>query len=112
MSGQQMKFSANIHKAKYVERNILSVFKDCSDLAGTTQGRDQEYMQTTICFPNALCRKTRNGTKNETNTQNVINISLMYFRTNVDFQSIDMVQEHKPSFIKYLDICAADMSGL
>lgn len=36
----------------------------------------------------------------------------MYFRTNVDFQSIDMVQEHKPSFIKYLDICAADMSGL
>lgn len=61
-----MKFSANKHKAKYVERNILSIFKDCSDLAGTTQGRDQEYMQTTVCFPNALCRKIRNGTKNET----------------------------------------------
>jgi len=44
LSDWQMQFNVNKYKAMYMGRNILAVYKACSELAVTTQGRDEESL--------------------------------------------------------------------
>lgn len=56
----------------HTDRNLLALYKACTELAVTTQGRDEKSLQmkASIHSPDAVQRRIRNGTENETNIHN------------------------------------------